>query len=100
MGWATQHIERLQTGEQAVFRPHGNSMTGRIESGQLCTVAPLTKHTELQIGDVVLCKVGGKQYLHLIKDVNGNKYLIGNNHGRINGWTDRRHIYGRLISVE
>jgi len=38
MGWATGHIEKLRAGETVSFRPRGNSMTGKIESGQLCTV--------------------------------------------------------------
>jgi hypothetical protein len=38
MGWATPYIDKLKKGETVQFRPRGNSMSGRIESGQLCTV--------------------------------------------------------------
>src|SRR5204863_6971636 len=38
MGWATPHIEKLRAGETVSFRPRGNSMSGKIESGQLCMV--------------------------------------------------------------
>ena len=34
MSWATQHIQKLQTGETIKFRPRGNSMVGKISSGQ------------------------------------------------------------------
>ena len=54
MGWASHHIEQLRAGQTVSFRPRGNSMTGRIESGQLCTVAPVDPVT-LEVGDVVLC---------------------------------------------
>jgi hypothetical protein len=74
-------------------------MSGKIESGQLCTVAPIDKET-LQIGDIVLCKVNGREYLHLIKAIQGPRFQIGNNRGRINGWVSAAAIYGRLLRVE
>lgn len=75
MGWATEYITRLQRGETVKFRPRGASMKGKIESGQLCTVAPI--EAEIKIGDIVLCKVGGRQYLHLVKAVQGDRFQIG-----------------------
>ena len=45
MGWASAHIARLQGGETVQFRPRGNSMKGRIASGQLCTVEPVVPAT-------------------------------------------------------
>lgn len=68
MAWATAHIARLQQGETVSFRPRGGSMAGRIESGQLCTVAPIAPST-LQVGDIVLCRVRGTDYIHLIKAI-------------------------------
>jgi phage repressor protein C with HTH and peptisase S24 domain len=99
MGWATHHIPRLQAGETVQFRPRGDSMSGRIESGQLCTVAPADPAT-LAVGDIVLCKVRGAQYLHLIKAIRGGRFQIGNNRGRINGWITEASIYGKCIRVE
>ena len=99
MGWATHYIPRLQAGETIQFRPRGASMSGRIESGQLCTVAPADPAT-LAVGDIVLCKVRGSQYLHLIKAIRGGRYQIGNNRGRINGWIPAASIYGKCIRVE
>jgi hypothetical protein len=98
MGWATQYIAKLQAGQTVQFRPRGHSMRGKVESGQLCTVVPAPEG--LQVGDIVLCKVNGKHYLHLIKAVQGERYQIGNNRGRINGWVTRNCIYGRCIRVE
>lgn len=98
MGWADSYIKRLEHGETVQFRPRGHSMTGKIDSGQLCTVAPLRDHV-LCVGDIVLCRVSGSQYLHLVKALQGARIQIGNNHGRINGWITRRQVYGRLIAV-
>ena len=99
MGWATHHIPRLQAGETVQFRPWGHSMSGRIESGSLCTVAPADP-TTLAVGDIVLCKVRGAQYLHLIKAIRGGRFQIGNNRGRINGWIAATSIYGKCVRVE
>lgn len=99
MGWADGHIARLARGETVQFRPRGNSMVGRIESGQLCTVAPLGDRAPL-VNDIVLCRVKGAQYLHLVKAIQGDRFQIGNNRGRINGRITARQIFGRLTAVE
>ena len=100
MGWATHYIAKLQQGETVQFRPRGASKRGKIESGQLCTVEPTAEDTPLAVGDIVLCKVNGQQYLHLIKAVQGERFQIGNNRGRINGWVTRRGIFGKCVRVE
>jgi len=74
-------------------------MSGKIESGQLCTVVPIGTE-DLRVGDIVLCKVNGFQYLHLIKAIQGRRFQIGNNRGRINGWTGENGIYGKCVRVE
>jgi hypothetical protein len=99
MGWATGHIARLQLGETVSFRPRGNSMQGRISSGQLCTVAPV-EASALSPGDIVLCRVRGAEYLHLVKAIQGERFQIGNNQGHINGWVTARAIFGRCVRVE
>lgn len=99
MGWATRYIEQLQAGDTVKFRPRGNSMVGRISSGQLCTVDPIPDHKKLKVDDIVLCRVRGTQYLHLIKAIKGDQFQIGNNRGGINGWVSSNSIYGLLIDV-
>jgi hypothetical protein len=99
MGWATAYIAQLKAGETVQFRPRGNSMQGKIESGQLCTVEPV-EDTALAVGDIVLCKVNGREYLHLIKAIQGPRFQIGNNRGRINGWVGPNAIFGRCTQVE
>ena len=100
MGWATPYIAKLKNGEIVSFRPRGHSMKGKIESGQLCTVEPIADFTELEKGDIVLCKVNGNEYLHLIKALQGARFQIGNNRGRINGWVGTNSIFGRLVKIE
>lgn len=99
MGWASRYIEHLLKGETVSFRPRGNSMVGKINSGQLCTLAPFGDQ-QLKVGDIVLCTVNGNQYLHLIIALKRGQYQIGNNRGGINGWITSAKIYGVLTHIE
>jgi hypothetical protein len=74
-------------------------MRGRIESGQLCTVEPVAP-VSLIPGDIVLCRVKGSDYLHIVKAVSGARYQIGNNRGLINGWIDASGIFGKCVRIE
>ena len=74
-------------------------MKGKIASGQLRTVVPIDDHALLVEGDIVLCRVRGAQYLHLIKAVRDGQFQIGNNQGGINGWITAGGIFGRLVAV-
>lgn len=97
--WATQYIELLKQGNIVRFRPHGNSMQGRIESGQLVTVEPVAR--EIVPGDVVLCKVDGRQWLHLVSAVGSDgRFQISNNKGHVNGWCSPQNIFGIVTAVE
>ena len=61
---------------------------------------PLGDNDELEAGDIVLCKVNGSQYLHLVKAIQGDRVQIGNNRGRVNGWTSRQQVFGKLTKVK
>jgi hypothetical protein len=99
MGWASQYIAKLKQGETVRFRPRGNSMSGKIESGRLCTVEPVDP-AAVRVGDIVLCKVRGAEYLHLVKAIQCARFQIGNNRGHINGWITASSIFGRCVSIE
>ena len=96
MNWEL-HIEKLSNGEEVSFRPKGNSMQPRIESGNLVTISPIK--IDINVGDIVFCKVSGNYYIHLVtaKDTDG-RYQISNNKGFINGWT--KTIYGKVVKIE
>lgn len=98
MSWASIHIEKLLAGQSVSFRPKGNSMVGRISSGQLCTVVPID-NIEINCDDIVLCKVHGNVYLHIVTAIQNGRYQISNNRGHINGWTSRANIFGILTNV-
>ena len=80
MSWVKEALVNLQKGNNAKVRPHGGSMKGRIESGQLVTLAPTT-FDEVEEDDAVLIKWKGNYLLHLVKEKVDDQILIGNNPG-------------------
>jgi SOS-response transcriptional repressor LexA len=99
MGWATYACEALRRGETVRLRPRGDSMVGKSNSGDRVTVAPCDADT-LKIGDIVLVRVRGAEYLHLIKARQDDRFLIGNNRGGINGWVGKNSIFGVVTAIE
>ena len=95
--WASFAVEKLAKGENATLTPHGSSMKGKVDDGDTVIVAPGAE--KLEVGQIVLVKVSGNVYLHLIKAVQGDRYQIGNNRGGINGWVGRNAIYGVAIAI-
>lgn len=75
-------------------------MQPRIESGQLVTVVPANA-PDIRVGDVVLCKVDGRQWLHLVTAVGSDGRLqISNNKGHVNGWCRPDNVFGLVTCVE
>lgn len=138
-------IEKLLAGEVVQIRPRGNSMKGKVDSGNLVTLEPYRRFKVVAIGenglqmagpeffkeaeakkacedmgkkaasfaaiypvlkkdDIVLVKVNGRHYLHLIQAVQrkmgGDRYQIGNNKGGTNGWVSPSAIYGIATRIE
>jgi len=90
-------IEKLLKGETIISKEPGNSMTPILKSRQPVKILPTTWEN-VNIGDIVYCKVKGYVYTHLVKAKNNKKgCLIGNNHGHINGWT--KNVYGKVIEI-
>ncbi len=102
MNWE-QHRQDLAEGKSVSFRPKGNSMSPKIESGQLVTVEPIEDHTQIEIGDIVFCKVKGNHYVHLVqatqKKMGGVRFQIGNNRNHTNGWTFQSNVFGKVTKV-
>jgi hypothetical protein len=98
MGWVNDAREALAEGRHVQVRPFGGSMRGRIESGQLVTLAPVDP-LSVQVDDVVLVEWKGNYLLHLVKEVRDGQLLIGNNLGKVNGWVSASAAIGRVISV-
>lgn len=99
MSWIKDAVNALSQGKEVQVRPLGGSMRGRIESGQLVTLEP-SKLESVVEEDVVLIRWKGSHILHIVKEIRESKVLIGNNIGKINGWTEGNNILGKVIKVE
>lgn len=97
MSWAKPQVEKLQKGETVKFRPKGNSMQPKINSGEEVTVSP--DISNIGKGDIVLCKVHGSYYVHLVTAVKGEQFQISNNKGHVNGWITKNGIFGKVTNV-
>lgn len=94
MSWARYAIKQLQAGKAVSVRASGNSMIPRIKSGTIVEIGPVS-FNDLKKGDVVLVRLKGRDYLHLISAIDGDRVQISNNHGHVNGWARRTAIYGK-----
>jgi hypothetical protein len=98
MGWVNDARKGLAEGRPVQVRPTGGSMRGRVESGQLVTIAP-TDPAAVNVDDVVLVAWRGGFLLHLVKGATDDQLLIGNNVGKINGWVPRSAVLGKVVAV-
>lgn len=98
--WYDYPIEELTAGRDVTINPKGNSMTPRIVSGASVTLTPVTDPEILKKGDAVLVKVGGSIYVHLISALQKDTVQISNNSGHVNGWTNKKNVYGKVIAVD
>lgn len=70
-----------------------------LHSGEVFYFLSVTEETTLSEGDIVFCKVDNEFLLHKITAINEDKIQIGNNKGKINGWTTREHICGKYVKT-
>ncbi len=79
------------------MKAFGSSMMPILKSGSTLTFETAA---EYEIGDIVFCKVKGR-YIDahkIIKKDQGKGFLIANNHGWENGWTQT--VFGRVVVAE
>jgi len=98
MGWVKDALKEITAGRQVQIRPFGGSMRGRIESGQLVTLAPV-QASDVRVDDVVLVRWQGNYLLHLVKEIQEGRFLIGNNVGKTNGWVEGDSIVAKVVAV-
>ncbi|WP_019066749.1 S24/S26 family peptidase [Streptomyces hokutonensis] len=101
MGALDAVADRVAGGATVTFRPSGSSMVPLIRSRQRVVVAPVDP-SKLEVGDIVLARVAGTVYLHLVSSVDlaGKRVQISNNRGRVNGWTGHDRVFGICVAVD
>ncbi|MEU9074114.1 S24/S26 family peptidase [Kitasatospora sp. NPDC048538] len=101
MGMLDAVAGRVAGGATVEFRPSGSSMVPLIRSRQQVVVAPVDP-SKLDVGDIVLARVAGTVYLHVVSAVDQprKRVQISNNRGRVNGWTGHDRVFGICLAVE
>ena len=86
----------VRIGRKVTFKARGNSMEPRVRNNQIVKVRPFIDPETPQKGDVVLARVNGNWYLHLVSAVRKGQAQISNNKGHVNGWTSFANVVGIL----
>jgi len=82
----------VKLGRRVKFKATGDSMTPLVKHNEIVTVRPLLEAPNR--GDIVLARVNGRWYLHLVSALRKGQVQISNNHGHINGWTPLKNVVG------
>ena len=99
MGWVKDALKELAENGQCQIRPQGGSMRGRIESGQLVTIEKINPE-DIHLEDAVFVKWKGNYLLHIVKEIQDDQVLIGNNVGKLNGWIPLKDVIGKVTKIE
>jgi len=101
--WAAHAVEELRAGREVQVRPRGHSMQGQINDGDLITLEPI-QASKLQADDIVLARVRGRRYFHLVLhqvlECEAEQLLIGSRNGRIDGWIHVNDVLGRMMTID
>jgi hypothetical protein len=101
MSWLATLLAELEAGRSVQLRGSGPSMAGRIPDGAFIHLAPVEQlGRPLAIDDMVLARVpSGRYYVHLIRAIEGEMFLIGNMLGELDGWVERDEIHGVVLRI-
>jgi hypothetical protein len=75
------------------------SMRGVLKHGQTLTLSPIVDLRDIQVDDIVFVKWRNSHILHLVKEIQGDQFLIANSLGKINGWAPGGDILGRVTRI-
>jgi hypothetical protein len=92
-------LRELAAGRSVQVGSSGGSMRGRIEEGQLVTIAPVGAGA-VAVDDIVYVRIRKDRFVcHLVKDIADGRFLIGNNLGALDGWVGPDAIHGKVVRV-
>lgn len=96
------YYQAVKSGKTVTILARGSSMTGLINDKDKVTIEPCDV-TALEKDDIVLSTVGRFIYIHkitaIMKRGNNTRFLIGNNKGHDNGWTQADNVVGIVTYV-
>jgi hypothetical protein len=96
-------VEALEEGFSFTYTiPDGGdlaSMRAALKHGQTLTVSPVSDAGQIKIGDIVFLKWHDSYILHLVADIQEERFLIVNSLGKENGWVSAKDILGRVTHI-
>lgn len=92
-------VVAMKENGECYIQGFGGSMEPILHSGETFHFQSVTEETRLSEGDIVFCEVNGELLLHKIIAINGKRIQIGNNKGKVNGWTTKERIFGKYIKT-
>ncbi|MGE5250354.1 MAG: hypothetical protein ACM3QS_09100 [Bacteroidota bacterium] len=96
-------VEALREGRSYTWTvPDGGnlaSMRKAIKHGQTITMSPVASPLEIKVGDFVLVRWHQSIIFHIVGDIQGERFLIINSLGGVNGWVGLEEILGRVTKI-
>lgn len=96
-------LEALIKGESFTWTtPDGGdfaSMRKAIKHGQTLTMSPVENPVEVKVGDIVFVKWHNGHLFHMVGEIQGDRFLIVNSLGKVNGWVSGNDILGRVTKI-
>ena len=96
-------LEALKQGNSYTWTvPDGGnlaSMRAALKHGQTLTMSPVVDPGEIKVGDLVLVKWHQGDIFHIVGEIQGDRYLIVNSLGKVNGWVSAEDILGRITKI-
>jgi len=92
---------KVKLGMTGRFRALGSSMEPVIPSGSRVAIEPVDVE-RIELGDIVLVKVGDETMLHLVKTIDRDERRIevSGTSGPANGWTSFESVYAICTRIE
>jgi hypothetical protein len=90
-------VDLVKNGSTIEFIYAGKNIKG-LRCGQICTIEPVGKDTEIAVGDTVLCK-DVCNMIRIVLKIDKGRFLMGNSQGTINNWIGKNNIFGKCIRV-
>jgi peptidase S24-like protein len=91
---------KVKHGMVGRFRAFGNSMEPVIPSGSSVTIEPVDVD-RVELGDIVVAKVGDSTMLHLVKAIDSDRRLVEiSGTGASSGWTAFDRVFGICTRIE
>jgi len=98
LAWHRHIIDSLRACQKVEVKHHGHAMLGRIEDGDIATVAPIGKHA-VDIGDMVLVFCEGNYLIRMIGDVHGLRFRIDDMRGKTLGWVNYEAVQRKVATI-